>query len=192
MLHSCEDSQICTVLKIVKSDRNPRKGRNGKSDSNPTKGNLYYVPTRNPRMGRLEVNTLPKKDFYPVQIDEVGPPNTTMWTTGNPNLLDALVNKQTRHDLERLLEQNHHAFTEDEGQIGTTPLIKMSIDTSDHPPIAKKPYALASNFMTGPEMRLTNCLRQVSLGKATPFGQPQLWWYPKVMVARGYALISGP
>ena len=60
-----------------------------------------------------------------------------------PSLLDAPVNKQTRHDLERLLEEKHDAFAEDERQIGTTPLIKMSIDTSDFPPIAKKPYALA-------------------------------------------------
>ena len=59
------------------------------------------------------------------------------------SLLDALVNKQTRHDLERLLEENHDAFAEDERQIGTTPLIKMSTVTSDHPPIAKKPYAMA-------------------------------------------------
>ena len=28
-------------------------------------------------------------------------------------------------------------------QIGTIPLIKMSIDTGYHPPIAKKPYTLA-------------------------------------------------
>ena len=30
-----------------------------------------------------------------------------------------------------------------EGKIGTTPLIEMTIDTGDHPPIAKKPYTLA-------------------------------------------------
>ena len=35
------------------------------------------------------------------------------------------------------------AFAEDERQIGTTLLIQMSIDTCDHPPIAKKPYTLA-------------------------------------------------
>ena len=63
-LHSCEDSQICTIYEIVMFDRNPRKGRDGKSDPDPTKENLYYVPTRYPRIGRLEVNTLPKKDFY--------------------------------------------------------------------------------------------------------------------------------
>ena len=60
-----------------------------------------------------------------------------------PSLLDALVNNQTRHDLERLPEENHNAFVEDERQIGTTPLIEMSINTGDHLPIAKKPYALA-------------------------------------------------
>ena len=35
-----------------------------------------------------------------------------MYTTGNPSLLDTPVNKQTRHDLERLLEENHDAFVE--------------------------------------------------------------------------------
>ena len=60
-----------------------------------------------------------------------------------PSLLNAPVNKQTRHDLERLVEENYDALTEDEKQIGTTSLIKMSIDTSDHLQIAKKPYALA-------------------------------------------------
>ena len=57
-----------------------------------------------------------------------------------PSLLDAPVNKETKHDLERLLEENHDALAEDERKIGTTPLIKMFIDTGDHPPIAKKPY----------------------------------------------------
>ena len=137
MLHSCEDSQICTIYEIVMFDKNPRKGRDGKSDPD-----LYHVPTRNPRMGRLEVNTLPKKYFYPVQINEVGPQHNYVHYR-KPRLLDAPVNKQTRLDLETLLDENHDAFAEDERQIGTTPLIKMSIDTSDHPPIARKPYALA-------------------------------------------------
>ena len=56
MLHSCEDSQICTIHKIVTFDKNPREGRDGRSD--PV---LYHVPTRNPRMGRLEVNTLQRR-----------------------------------------------------------------------------------------------------------------------------------
>ena len=40
MLHSCEDSQIYTMHEIVIFDRNPRKGRDVKSDPDPTKGNL--------------------------------------------------------------------------------------------------------------------------------------------------------
>ena len=88
------------------------------------------------------MNTLPKKDSYPVQENEVGPQHNYV-NYRKPCLLDAPVNKQTRHDLERLLEENHDAFAEDERQIGTTPLIKMSIDTSDHLPIAKKHYDLA-------------------------------------------------
>ena len=60
-----------------------------------------------------------------------------------PSLLDAPINKQTKGDLERLLQENHDAFAEDERQVGTNPLVKMSIDTSDFPPIAKKPYAQA-------------------------------------------------
>ena len=88
------------------------------------------------------MNTLPKKDFYPVQIHEVGSQHNYVHYR-KPSLLDAPVNEQTRPDLERLLQDNHDAFAEDKRQIGTTPLINMSIDTSDHPPIAKKPYALA-------------------------------------------------
>ena len=55
--------------------------------------------------------------------------------------MDAPTDKQTRCDLENVLKENHDAFAVDEREIGTTPL-KMSIDTGDHPPIAKKTYAL--------------------------------------------------
>ena len=92
ILHSCEDSQTCMIHEIVTFDRNPRKGRDGKFDQDPTKGNLYYVPTRNPRMGRLEVNTLPKKDFYPVKINKVGPQHNYVQYRKR-SLLGALVNK---------------------------------------------------------------------------------------------------
>ena len=87
------------------------------------------------------MNTLPKKDFYPVQINEVGPQQDYVHYR-KPSLWDAPIDKQTKCDLEQLLEENHDAFAEDERQIGT-PLIKMSINTGDHLPTAKKPYALA-------------------------------------------------
>ena len=114
----------------------------GKSDPDPTKGNLYYVPTRNPGRGRLEMNTLPKKDFFPLQINTVGFLHDYVHYR-TQSMLDAPIDKQTRHDLERLLEEYHDAFAKDEWQIGTTPIIKMSIDTVEYLPIAKKPYAQA-------------------------------------------------
>ena len=66
-------------------------------------------------------------------------------------------------DLENLLEENNNAFAQDETQIGTTPLIEMSIDTGDHPPIAKRPYTLAlKSIMNGQEKKLINYWKQVS------------------------------
>ena len=59
-----------------------------------------------------------------------------------PELQDASINKEIKTALENLLVANQVSFAEDDGQIDTTPLIKMSIDTGDHPPIAKKPYTL--------------------------------------------------
>ena len=133
MLHSCEDSQICTNHEIVTFNKNPKKRMGGKYDPD-----LYHVPTRNPRTCRLEVNTLLKEVLYPVQTNGIGPQHDYVHYR-KQSLLDALI----RNDLERLLEENHDLFAKDERQIGTTPLIKMSIDTGDQSPIAKKPYALA-------------------------------------------------
>ena len=89
--------------------KNPKEGRDDTSDPDAIEGNFYYVPTRNPKTGRLEVNTLPRKDFHPIQVHEVGPQHDFVHYR-KPSLLDAPVNKQTKHDLERLLEVNHDAF----------------------------------------------------------------------------------
>ena len=59
------------------------------------------------------------------------------------SFLDAPIDNQTRHHLEKLLKENLYAFAEDERKIGTASLIEMPIDTGNHPPIAKRPYALA-------------------------------------------------
>ena len=64
MLQSCEDGQICSIYKIVSFEKYPKEGRDDTPDPDTTKGNLYYVSTSNPKTGRLEVNTLPRKDFY--------------------------------------------------------------------------------------------------------------------------------
>ena len=113
MLRSWEDSQIYTICEIVSFDRNPREGRDDSSNPGNTEGNLYYVPTRNPRTGRLEVNTLTWKNFYPVQVNEVGPQHDYVHYR-KPSLLDALVNEQSRDNLERLLVVNHDAFANNE------------------------------------------------------------------------------
>ena len=63
------------------------------------------------------MNTLPKKDFYHVQINEVGPQQDYVHYR-KTSLLNAPINKWTKCDLERLLEENHDAFAEDERQIG--------------------------------------------------------------------------
>ena len=63
----------------------------------------------------------------------------TMCTTGNQVCwMHQSINRPD--DLERILEENHDAFVQYERQIEN---IKMSIDTGNHLPIAKKPYALA-------------------------------------------------
>ena len=92
MLRSCEDSQICTIHEIVSFARNPREGRDDTSNPDTTEEN-FYVPTRNPKTGRLEVNTHPRKDFYPVQVNETGPQHDYVHYR-KPSLLDAPVNKQ--------------------------------------------------------------------------------------------------
>ena len=86
--------------------------------------------------------TLLKKDSLLVTTNEVGLQEDYV-NYKKPCLKDVPIDKQTRLDLENLLKENHDAFAVDEREIGTTPLIKMSIDTCDHPPIGKKPYALA-------------------------------------------------
>ena len=123
MLCSFEDSQICRIHEIVSFGRNHRGGRNDTPNPETTEGNFYYIPTRNPKIGRLEVNTLPRKDFYPVQVNKTYPQHDYVQYR-KPSLLDAPVDKQTRDDLDRLLEVNHNAFTDDERQIGTTTLLK--------------------------------------------------------------------
>ena len=131
ILHSCEDSQICTIHEIVNFARNPREGRDDTSAPDTTEGNFYYVPTRNLKMGRLEVNTLPRKEFYPVQVNETGPQHDYVHYR-KPSLLDVPVNKQTRDDPHRLLEVNHDAFADDKRQIGTTP--SLNVDRHWRPP----------------------------------------------------------
>ena len=55
----------------------------------------------------------------------------------------------------------------------------MSIDTGDHPPIAKKPYVLALKQYDWVRDRLTNYLKQVPFEKAILLGWCQNEVVPK-------------
>ena len=60
-----------------------------------------------------------------------------------PQLKDAPIDQKIKLELGELLIRKKDCFAEDEHQLGTTPLITMSIDTGDHPLVAKRPYTLA-------------------------------------------------
>ena len=142
MLRTCQDDKICTIHRIVSFDKVPVKGEGDKTVEKQVGKDLYHIPIRNEKTGKIEVNTLLKKgEYFPV-INEIGP-QQDFFKYKKPELQDASIDTQIKIDLEKLLEANKDSFAEDERQIGTTPLIKMSIDTGDHPPIAKKPYTLA-------------------------------------------------
>ena len=65
MLQSCEDGHICLIHKIVSFDRCPKVGRDDTSNLDITKGNLYYIPTRNMKTGRLEGKHTSKEGLLP-------------------------------------------------------------------------------------------------------------------------------
>ena len=104
--------------------------------------NMYAIPVRN-KSGQIEINTLiPKQITERTHVFEIGPQEDFV-DFQKPKLQNAPVDAKVLDDLEKLLNENQNAFATDETEIGTTPLIKMSIDTGDHPPIAKRPYTLA-------------------------------------------------
>ena len=105
---------------------------------------FYHIPMRNDQTGKIEVNTLLKEETSPVvDMNEIEPQEDFV-SYKKPELSDAPIDRKTTLDLEKLLEQYSDAFAKDATQIGTTPLIEIDIDTGDNPPIAKRPYTIAS------------------------------------------------
>ena len=103
---------------------------------------FYRIPTRN-KHGDIEVLTLLKDNVPLVNKITDTAFEEEFISHQKPVLQNAPINQKIKLALEQLLERNHDCFAEDERQIGTTPLITMSIDTGDHPPVAKRPYTLA-------------------------------------------------
>ena len=77
---------------------------------------MYAIPIRN-KSGQIEINTLlAKKNPVCVVVNELGPEEDFV-KYEKPKLQDAPVNAKVLKDLEKLLEKNSGAFSEDETQI---------------------------------------------------------------------------
>ena len=164
MLKSCDSDQICTIHRIVtfeskslerdgiKQDytKNPQTV-NSINAQNTNKTNtkpgtvvkdFYRIPTRN-KHEDIEVLTLLKDNVPSVNKITDAAFEEEFISHQKPVLQNAPADQKIKLELEQLLERNQDCFAEDERQIGTTPLITMSIDTGDHPSVAKRPHTLA-------------------------------------------------
>ena len=110
----------------------------------PTTNNSHDVQsvTRN-KKGEIEILPLLKDDVSKINKITDTTLEEEFVSYQKPKLQDAPIDQRTKLELEQLLIRNSDYFAEDERQLGTTPLITMSIDTGDHPPVAKRPYTLA-------------------------------------------------
>ena len=61
-LRSCQDDKICTIHRIISFDKLPVKGEGNKTKEKQVEKDLYHIPTRNEKTGKIEANTLLKKD----------------------------------------------------------------------------------------------------------------------------------
>ena len=95
---------------------------------------FYRILTRNKH---IEVLTLLKDNVPSVNKITDTAFEKEFISHQKPVLQNAPIDQKIKLELEQLLERNQDCFAEDERQIGTTPLITMSIDTGDQPPVAK-------------------------------------------------------
>ena len=58
-------------------------------------------------------------------------------------LRDAEVSPEHRQAFEELCKEFTDVFSQDSGDLGKTPLMKMEIPTGDNPPLSQRPYGLA-------------------------------------------------
>ena len=64
-------------------------------------------------------------------------------------LEDKDISQQTQKAFEKLCEHYNEIISKNSGDIGKTMLVKMEIDTGNHPPIASKHYTLPLKYMNG-------------------------------------------
>ena len=163
-LKSCDSDQICTKHRLVTFEPKSLEGEGMKLEHTKSSQAINSIKTQPPTNNSHDVQSI-TKDFYQIPTrskkeeiemqkllkDGVFKINKITDTAleeefvshQKPKLQDAPIDQRTKLELEQLLLRNSDCFAEDEHQIGTTPLITMSIDTGDHPPVAKRPYTLA-------------------------------------------------
>ena len=74
MLKTREEDQIFSIHRFVTFKQRPVKEKEVKSEFHKVEKSLYHIPTRNRKTGKIEVNTLLKKDLSPVtHISDLGP-----------------------------------------------------------------------------------------------------------------------
>ena len=106
-------TKFALYTEIVSFDKVPMKGEGGKTVEKQVGKDLYHIPIRNEKTGKIEVNTLLKKgEYFPV-INEIGPQQDFV-KYNKPELQDASIDKQIKTALEKLLEENQDSFAEDE------------------------------------------------------------------------------
>ena len=115
---------------------------NNKSEIQTITKDFYHIPTRN-KKGEIEMLTLLKDEVPKINKITDTALEEDFVSHQKPQLQDAPIDQKIKLELEKLLIRNKDCFAEDEHQLGTTPLITMSIDTGNHPPVAKRPYTLA-------------------------------------------------
>ena len=89
------------------------------------------------------------------------------------------VSEYQRQKLEELLEQNGDLFAKSDCDLGTTDLVKVKIDTGDHPPIKQNPYRLPFSQRKVVEEQIDEMLKA---GIIEPSRSP--WASPIVMVKK--------
>ena len=142
LIKNCPEGNITTIHKIVTFDKVLDTKGQGKSNTLiEQEEDFYCIPLRNKKTGLIEVETVLKGDTTSeAKTYEIGI-HQDFVRYSKPNLKNAPINRKTQLDLDKLLENNDDAFAKDERHIGTTPLIKMDIDTGNAEPVSKRPYS---------------------------------------------------
>ena len=82
-----------------------------------------------------------KKNQYDIPSDFITSPADVAGPC-KANLQDLEVMEEETQAFRKLCEKYAHVFSENSGDIGRTPLIKMDIDTGGNPPVCQGPYTL--------------------------------------------------